>query len=654
MHKNKKILAVLSTAAITGLMVTAVNSTTFAKTTAIAVNSSDGKVYEYQYDALKASAVSQLSNESSNSDAKLYNDFLQRKTNVKAYYDDVNKSYIDFDTISKEVLNSVEKGILFNLDSFTESSNTPTTTLTSNKVSIDTNGNLTINGQIVNSSTVDKPTVKSITVIDSETITVRFSKDVNQSYARNISNYKLVDSKNVDITDHIEGIYSYKGETDTSDTDTYKIKIKEYNPNDLNDDWRLTNSKYILTIKNIIDTSSVPNKMDDYTYILNSANADTSAPTVTGIYKTASSNSNKVIVYFSEAMDSNTLINKDNYAFINGQGDTKSLPSDATILVGGDNKSVIIEFSSNYHVLTNTTASTGNFTDITELAVSNVKDEAGNMLNGISYKSGISAPASSGTYVKNNTLKVYYNGDDLKVDVCFSRAIDDYSIYDFTFGGVTPDSAVVDGNMVTLTFKAGAPATASEIAAHPITYANGKINTNPTKIDIIKSQGQSAKLAINPTVTTDETGALVSSPLSDAQTSVYDYEAAPRTTCFDNNNKNPNYWMATKDSNGGKVYITFDTPLNVNSGISSDDVIFYGLDGTDIRADSVFIDPNCPNTIIFSFNTSNKNYNAFKGDLNITISTSITLKSKRDVDGNCAAYIPSSNDLKTRRITINN
>ena len=91
MAKNKKILTVLSTTAIAGLMIAAVNSTAFAKATTIAVNSNDGKIYEYQYDELKASAVSQITKGSTDPGAKLYNDFLQRKTSIRGYYDDVKK-----------------------------------------------------------------------------------------------------------------------------------------------------------------------------------------------------------------------------------------------------------------------------------------------------------------------------------------------------------------------------------------------------------------------------------------------------------------------------------------------------------------------------------------------------------------------------------
>ena len=230
-----------------------------------------------------------------------------------------------------------------------------------------TNGNFTVyvDGKLaatdikasdftINKKTLsDKPTVKSVTIIDSETIRVRFSKDMDYIYATNKSNYKLLDNSGLDITNHIRGIYSTSGESDTNTTDTFNIKLQKYNPNNTNEDWRITGSKYTLMIKNVIDTSATPNTMDDYACTLNSD--DTLAPKGTGIYAKLRGTGDKdnVIVYFSEIMDSSTITNKDNFKFINGEGDSKVLPSDSTISAGGDCKSAIIEFPSAYHVKTN-------------------------------------------------------------------------------------------------------------------------------------------------------------------------------------------------------------------------------------------------------------------------------------------------------------
>lgn len=553
MSKNKKLLTLLSTTAITGLIVASVNSTAFAKATAIGVNSIDGKV--------------------SASDIKV-SDFT------------VNKRYSS-----------------------------------------------------------DKPAIKSIVITDSETIRVKFSKDVNFTYASNPANYKLLDNKEIDITSHIRGIYSVSGESDRENTDTFYIKLKKFNPNNISEDWRLTNSKYRLAIKNIIDTSSIPNAMDDYSCVLN----DNELPKVTGIYANlrTSTDKDKIVVYFSKAMDVSSLTNKNNYRFVNGEGDTKALPQNSAIIVGGDDKSVIIEFPSDYRVLADSSVSTGNPNDVTELVVSGVTDESNNKLEGVAYKSKISS-ASTGATVEDNSIKVYYNGDDLKVDLHFTRALDQIDINDFTLGGVRPTSASFFGSRVILNYKDGAPATAAEISAHPVIYANGKVNTNPTKIDIIKSQGQQAKLAINSTFTTDEAGGKVcvnndGSPavLSKYQSAIYDYQAAPKTVA--------NFWSAKKDANGGTVYITFDTILDINSAIKTDDFVFIGNLGTSLKADSVMISGN---TLIFKFNTNNKDFSKFDKQLDIIARSTASLRTEKDLNGNNANYAPSSDDLKQRPVSI--
>lgn len=257
------------------------------------------------------------------------------------------------------------------------------------------------------------------------------------------------------------------------------------------------------------------------------------------------------------------------------------------------------------------------------------------------------------TKLKDNTIKVYYVDDDLKVDLQFDRAVDELNAKDFRLGGITPSTATHSGSKVTLTFKDGDPAT-SDDSIIPVTYANGLTNNNPTKIELIKAQGQNAKLTINATGTTDETGALVSTydngtsaVLSKEQASIYSYQAAPRTTCWDDTAAD--FWTATKSVTGAKVYITFDTPLDINSGIKTDDFIFTSSNGTNIEADSVTISGN---TVIFTFEPTNKDYSAFTGNLSVIAKSTASIRTLKDVDGEYAKYIPSTDDKKRRLITI--
>ncbi|NMM63414.1 cell wall-binding repeat-containing protein [Clostridium sp. P21] len=495
-----------------------------------------------------------------------------------------------------------------------------------------------------------KPTVTKVTAIDSETIRVQFNKIVNYSYATSISNYELKDSKGVDITEHIDRIYNSKSETIKSNTDIYDIKLKKFNPSDSKDDWRLTGSKYNLTIKHIVDTENPSNMMKDYTDTL--IGTDNIAPKVIGIYYRQNKFQGKdgVVVYFSEAMDSKTITNKDNYKFLNGEGDSNLLPKNASITPGGDNKSAVIQFPSSYKfkisVAGDSSINTGMSNDVVKILVFNVKDEAGNVLSGISYSDKIYVN-TYGAQVRAKTIKVYYDGDDLKADVQFNRGIDNLTANDFTLGGISPTSANFSGDKVTLTFKYGYAATEDERKAAPvISFANGKTNNskNTTKIDLIKAQGQKAYLGIKSNAkTTDETGAPVAS-LSDkagnSQNTIYDYETAPKTIS--------RYWSASRDGNSGKVYMTFDTVLDENSGIDTDDFMFTGSDGTNLKADSVRINGN---TIIFTFNDAS----AFNNKIGISVksaSLSSSIRAQRDAVGNYANYVPSSNDIKERSVNV--
>lgn len=259
----------------------------------------------------------------------------------------------------------------------------------------------------------------------------------------------------------------------------------------------------------------------------------------------------------------------------------------------------------------------------------------------------------TGVEVIPNSLKVYYDGDDLKAELQFNRALEKVVASDFRLGGVTPSSASISGSKVTLTFKDGDMPTVLD-KAPVITYANGLINSSPTKIDLIKAQGQNAKLSIVSTDTRDEIGMLVCrnadgtvDELSNDQATIYGYEAEPRTTCTDDSKAD--FWTATKTSNGGTVYITFDTPLDPNSGIKTDDFVFTTSNGTNIKADIVTISGN---TVEFGFYNTNKAYAAFTGSLSIRANSSASLRTLKDANGKNTPYVPSNNDIKIRNVSI--
>ncbi|AKN32152.1 hypothetical protein Ccar_15305 [Clostridium carboxidivorans P7] len=120
------------------------SSNVFAKASAIDVIGTDGKVYEYNYSDLKTSAMAYELNGAGDLGGKLYNDFLTRKSAISAYYDDVRKSYVDFNTASKVAVSLITSGQKFDLNSFLENPSTPTINLNPIQVTTTSRGNIVV------------------------------------------------------------------------------------------------------------------------------------------------------------------------------------------------------------------------------------------------------------------------------------------------------------------------------------------------------------------------------------------------------------------------------------------------------------------------------------------------------------------------------
>jgi hypothetical protein len=147
MKNLKNPLALLSMAAVSGLIAVALTTPVSAKTTALVVTGTDSKVYEYNYEALKTSAVDYAMSGANDSGAKLYNDFITRKSSISAFYDDSKTAYVDANVVNSAALDAVMDGKTFVLDTFTSAASTSTIAVTSSKVTADTSGNILINGQ---------------------------------------------------------------------------------------------------------------------------------------------------------------------------------------------------------------------------------------------------------------------------------------------------------------------------------------------------------------------------------------------------------------------------------------------------------------------------------------------------------------------------
>ncbi|MBI6873578.1 cell wall-binding repeat-containing protein [Clostridium aciditolerans] len=566
-----------------------------------------------------------------------------------------------------------------------------------NKVADDTRVNFTMEKDET------KPTVTSVRMVDSETIRMSFSKDIDASYAIKAANYTLKDASNVDISSHIRLVKpSYKSVSDSvtsgaikDDTfgadNSWDIKLyknaydyqtigkgKTYDPVTQattiaqlkNDDWRLTAAKYTLIIKNLADTTANKNVMDDSTNTINGS--DDVAPKMNA--NAYAKDKHKVVVTFSEAMDGSQLDKLDNYKYKNAAGDSKQLPSDTKITVGNDDKSVTLEFPDNYYtdLGDGTTVDGTNITSydndnrIRGILASNLKDLQGNLIDSFNNSSTISASATGSFAYKDSTYRIQKDGDDLLVKVQFQNAIDPDSALKeyFMVAGQTPDSVSVSGSDVILRFNNDdhTDSSANIVDEYTANHAkNGLTNLSGStdkadKADIIKLWGSFAKVQVKATDAQgknglkDITGASIATDAQfhDLVSRAYDYLAAPETTS--------DYWYATTQAGttDAAVVLTFDTVLDpIYSGVKADDFRF-NVGGTEVKAERVVVKGN---SLVFLFENDKQvfaNGKANKKKVSVSLkNANIDVEALRDDNSNNAKFVPSSDDkTKTRDIIL--
>ncbi|RMC92359.1 cell wall-binding repeat-containing protein [Clostridium autoethanogenum] len=507
-----------------------------------------------------------------------------------------------------------------------------------NKVAEDTYESFTLDQDTT------KPTVNSVSALNDDTIRVRFSKDVDAQYATNVSNYTLKDGDGTDITDNIKPVNSSSTSYQDKNAITIPGKTSDVKSGDTADvvdlhvDGKLTDSKYTLEISHIQDMATTPNVMDDYTTTFDGS-SDVSA-TATA-YKVSGT---KVAFVFNKAMNASELNDTDNYQYVNGKNETKSLPSSADITVNGDNKSVTIDLKD---TSLNANGTDGDENSMKAIYATGVKDEDGNSLS-VGNNGGTLSTYADTTKVKANSLRVYYDNDDLKADVSFDQPIDDSTTdaKNFRLGGQTPTSVSVDGTKVTLTFASD---------------TNGYDESDPdTLINKVKAQGNGAKLQIV-SYTDEEAGKVcyVNDVLGKAvdtvtQTPVYSYEAAPKLIINKDNNNVVSNWTAVGKSGELDINVKFDTPIDTNS-VKREDFVF-SVGGTNVDATDVVA--NTDGTVTFEFKNDDlgKIKTAIGGSSTINVSvkptTSSAISTIKDASGNYAYYKASDDDLKTNYVTV--
>ncbi|MBA5851298.1 cell wall-binding repeat-containing protein [Clostridium sp. cel8] len=510
-----------------------------------------------------------------------------------------------------------------------------------------------------------KPEVTQVYALDEDTIRVRFSKDVDTDYATDKSNYTLKDSDGTDITDtDIDNFTIPGGSLDDDTVNVVDINLK----NDL------TDSTYTITIKNIQDVAKTPNVMDDYTTTFDGS--DEVSGKVKGVYAISPTKENehgKIVFLFNKEMDSSTLTDTDNYEYVNGKGDTKTLPSDADITVNGDNKSVTIDLKDTSLYNTDTDSNGNKISSenvITKIYATGVKDEDGNSLstgnNGGILQKGIDPDVAA--KVKENSVRVYYDDDDLKVDLSFDKPIDEDSVdktqftildsngKELEYGSgdakatVNPTTVSVDGSDVTLTFAAD---TSVDSDGKKVTSDD---KTDPaTLINTIKAEGNNAKLEVS-----DLKDVLGNSVNDSAE--IYSYDAAPRLIA-DKDDDVVSNWSASYNGTEADVTVAFDTPIS-QDGLKASDFKF-SIDGASVNATKAVASGN---SVVFKFTGNDLNdfkdavYNATKnkdGSVNSSVNISVkpvdgtlSISTVKDNAGNHAYYKPSDDDLKTMYVIL--
>lgn len=436
----------------------------------------------------------------------------------------------------------------------------------------------------------EKPEVVSVEAIDAETIRVRFSEDVKYSNAINTSNYELRDSDGIRIdgTD-IDKIEAANGST--SDTDVYDIKMKSGK--------KLTGDKYTLKIKNIADTSD--NVMEDSEIKFNGE--DDEAPTIKGISRT----DKKVFVRFSEKMDRASLRQTENYKFIDEEGKVKELPSKATITVASDDKTVTIEFPDAYKEADKIKGF---------IVKSDVKDVAGNKMEA-DYRVDGNFGQLDDISVKENSMKVSRNGDDVEVELVFDAAVDTVDKEKVIFAGQKADSVRINGEKVTFKFNDGEGA------------------------DAVKKASASLKATIEAGSVKGKAGEAIAV----TEVPVYDNLIAPELDSKEKDGYVDNTaWKVAVDGDKATITISFDTGIADLGKAYLDDFKFMA-DNTGDELEVNKVEVKDGNTLKYTFN---EDISKLKDVKAITVKAdkdNIDVRTEKDGAKNDQKYKPTNDDI---------
>lgn len=367
-----------------------------------------------------------------------------------------------------------------------------------------------------------KPTVESVTVNEgATTIEVKFSESVDSATAQNRFNYTL---KKADGSVVTISSATFK----SGSTNTVQLTVSA-----------LDAGNYTLTVQNVKDRAG--NTMDSYSKSLSVA--DLVAPTVTAVKQGIGANSNSIYVYFSEAVNTATATDVNNYLYNN-----KALPA-GTSITALSASAVKITLPSSVTV-----------TQGTPFAVSNnVTDVAGNKIAGYGYQTTVSGTVANDLGLASGTaVKVV---DKRTVQVTLNKELKSVNTSDFEFkvsngsGGTTwatvPQqnvSYVNSNGKATITFKFNSD----------VVDEDGKFATGATRTAIAVRTNQTSGYTFG-TVAVDDTtftsAALGGSSGTDAADNI-----APTLASTNG--------IVTVDSNNNgkidKIKLTFTEAINGN------------------------------------------------------------------------------------------
>lgn len=182
---NKKILSVLSTAAIGSVLAAAVGTTAIAKVDGLVVKNAEGTYMNYDLEALKESVIEDaLGNEEG---AVLYNGFDADRANgeLVSYHDDAT-GFVDADAVQNAAIDAALNGGEFDLNTFTESAEETALPETVYQAELE-DGQVVAGEEVAPEEATDELKVESVSAIDAKTLGVKLGKEPTAEEKANLT-----------------------------------------------------------------------------------------------------------------------------------------------------------------------------------------------------------------------------------------------------------------------------------------------------------------------------------------------------------------------------------------------------------------------------------------------------------------------------------